>query len=312
MVFKCIPRTFRSNNCCRRATYWTLGIIFILGTVLLMIVLLSLCVNQKVEQDEYAVFINGFTTDVRGVFTQGTYTSDVGDTIVRFKRTFQLLEYDPLECMSYDQLILSLTISLQFQYAESAIMPIILMQFDTEDNFKNFLIGKIADSIISTCGNYTAEDYYSIRGSIETTMYNSVISQVNMLNIGLDIIFLQLKNIDFPDDFATAITTKQLIEQQTVTQLNSRTSQLITANTTYLSSLQTANIILISANNTAEINIQQAHINEQIIINQWAQRAIAYNSIKQNLGLNASSLINYLEYEIIRNGNAPVVNIQAL
>ena len=309
MCLRCIPRNYRQERECR---WWVWGLTICVvggGALLLLIILPAITVNQKVAQDEYAVFVNRYTTEVSGIHSQGAYTLAVGDAIIRFPRTFQHLDFPLIQCMSYDQLVLDLTVSLQFQYHQEAIIPIIMMQFGDEENYQNFFRYKIMSSIIDTCGNYTAEDYYTVRAQIEGTMFQRVVGFIEDSDLGLEVIFLQLKNIDFPDQFAKAITTKQLVQQDAVTQTNSRTSQLIKAGTGLLESQKKAQITVINANNTARINVDRALTERNVIVEQWRQRGIAYNSVKTNLHLNDSQFINYLEFEIVRNGQHPVVNL---
>jgi len=211
--------------------------------------------------------------------------------------------------MSKDQLILDLTIALQYQYKQDHIIPTIMMKFSDEANFKSFFHDKIMTSIIAVCGNFTAEQYYQERGPIETTIFNKVVSNIDIADIGLDIVFLQLKNIDFPSDFADAITKKQLEQQEAVTQLNNRTSLMIDTNSTLIASKQLGATTIIFANNTALINIKQALIDKEIIVNQWLQRGLAYNATKHNLDLNDTRFVKFLEYDLLRTSVTPVVSI---
>lgn len=308
-----IPKSWwdkgNDGQCCRCCVGWTMFIIILFGLITTMIVLLILTVNKKVEQDEFAVFINSFTTDVSDVYTQGTYTLAVGDEITTFKRTYQHLDFDDLPCMSYDQLELAVTISLQYKYTQDHVVPTILKKFDNEDNFKGFFVDKIVSNIITVCGNYSAEDYYSKRGTIEVEMYDTVVADINASDVGLEIIFLQLKNIDFPKKFAEAITKKQLAQQEAVTQLNNRTSQMIVANTALIAAQQQAQIIVINANNTANINIKQALNEELIIMNQWAQRTLGFNVTITNLNLSPRQFVKYLEYDLLRSTQSPIIRL---
>jgi hypothetical protein len=281
---------------------------FIAG-IILMIVLLSTTVNKKVEQNEYAVTKNRFTTDINGVYEQNTYNLKVGDSLIKFKRTFQQLSLDSVSCMTSDKIVIDLDISLQDQYQKDAIIPIILYKFDDEKNYKYFFTNAIIGSIIDACSLYNSIDYYTIRSQIESAIANQTLETINNADIGLEIKFLQLRNIQFPQDLSNIITQKQLVDQQRITELNRRVSDLIAANTTYLESQQQAIAIDINANNLAAINLNAANIQQQVIINKWNQRGEAYLSIKTKNNLNDTQMIDYIKYLILQTSNAPIISV---
>ncbi len=304
----CIPRFFRRDDNAKFCTYYTIGISVFAG-LLLMAVLLGLCVNVKVGQNSYMITYNSFTTDISSVREQGTYTILPGDNKVTLTRTLQTVNNGDITCLSNDRLVLVLTVSVQFQYIKDEIIPIIFYQFSNENNFQTYLVNLVTSSIISTCGLYTAEQYYDNRGAIETSLFNQLVLAVNSSTSVVDIQFLQLKNIAFPDGFANIITQKQLVQQQEVTELNARTSQLINANTTLLTSQQSAEILLINANNQAEIILNQAQATKDVILTFWQQRSLAYQSIMRGMNLNASDFLQYLRSTIIQTSQVPVVQL---
>lgn len=212
--------------------------------------------------------------------------------------------------MSQDQLGLNIDVAIQYQYNVDAFIPIILMLFGTEDNYLSTVQGIMQSSIIATCGKFDAEQYYTERGFIETTFYQNLLASITRSQLDLYVSSLQFRNIDFPGDYATAINQKQLTQQEAITQMNSRTSQLIVANTTLITATQQAQILIVQANNTANINIQQALVQEQIVATQWEQFGIALLNYKQNLNLNDTELVNYAKNEIIRKSVNPVINIE--
>ena len=67
-------------------------------------------------------------------------------------------------------------------------------------------------------------------------------------------------------------------------------------------------ITLIVANNTAAINRNNAQQTEEIIQTQWQNRALAYLSVKEDLGLSEASFLQYLETELMRLSGKVVVN----
>jgi regulator of protease activity HflC (stomatin/prohibitin superfamily) len=311
----------QASGCCwwipyywRKDTDWIFVkcaslIIFGVGGLILMIALLATSVNKKVAQDEYCISRSPFTEELSDVLPQGTYnTLGVDPQLMCVKRTYQSISVEDIQCLSYDKIQLDLIVATQYQYIENDIKPIMLMKFSNADNLDTFLTYLVISQVITTCGNFSAEQYYSNRSVIDQTIFNLVANRVSQSNLGVIIIFMQLKNIEFPNDFKNAITQKQLTEQQQVTELNRRQSLLISAQTDLIVAGRTANAMLTTANNTATINLFKASTDSEVIKQQWIQRGLAYGLIKTTLGLNDTGFINYLKSEILRTSKQVLVN----
>jgi len=276
---------------------------------LLTIVLISVTVNKRVEQDEFGVIYNQYSRNFGAIREQGVYTVNVGDDFIKFKRTLKDVDIDQINCITKDKIVISLTISAQYQYNQNDLIPIVLQQFDNAVTFELFLDNIVSNIILRQCGLYNAENYYTDRGNIYNNMYDALLFEINNNTFGSTIEFFQLKNIDFPDSFALAITTKQLTIQNKITTLNDRATQLINANTTLMQSQRYADVAIINATTKSNININQADISYNITLNQWIQRANTLNTIKTNLALNNTQLLDYLKSEIIRISDAPVLSV---
>ncbi len=87
------------------------------------------------------------------------------------------------------------------------------------------------------------------------------------------------------------------------TELNKRDSELILANTSYIQAVQTAKQMLIQAENQKNLIIFQANTTTNIIQTEFEQKALAFQSIMMELGLNSTGMIDYLESEILRTSN---------
>jgi regulator of protease activity HflC (stomatin/prohibitin superfamily) len=283
----------------KKVLYLTSGF-FLFCIILLIIILLSLTVNKRVEQDEYGITINKFTTQIGPLLEQGSHTLAVGDKFIIIKSIFIHREYD-FVCMTYDKLLIDISISFQYQYIKNRIIEEIFYKFGDENKFLIYMDAAVQSSVYSTCGNYHAEDFYVSRGSIENQMMIDMKVNMNKFDIGIDINLIQLKNVNLPTEFTTSITNKQLIDQNIVTQTNQRTSEIINANTILYQSKINYDISIINANNTAKIILQTAQINKDIEIYNWNQKAISILNIMTNLNLNSTQLCEYIELELMKN-----------
>ncbi len=277
-----------------------------------MIVLLSLTVNQKVAQDEYAVTYNKYTqTFGDKIYDQGSYTVKVGDDFIKFKRTLQNLIVGDIFCMSRDKIILELEVAIQYELNAHSIVPFILKQFSNYDAYIYFL-QKIAKSTISNvCANFDAEQYYNLRTQIDTAMFNQLKIDINT-TVGSTIEFFQLVDIIFPIQYASIIVAKQNIQQNINTARNQRDSSITAANTTLFQAQLSADVIIANSNYTAQVTINNAYAFQNITLTKWDQRTFGFNYTKNRLDLNQSEFIDYLKSELLRSSPDSYVQLPGI
>ena len=297
----------------KRSTYFAnvcivFGIIMLLGGIITMISLLALYINYPVEQDEYAVGYDTYNMKWTKIYNQGRYPIRVGENMIKIKRTLQEFSKD-ISCLTKDKILLDINIALQYQYEKDKLIPVILEQFSSIDNYKQFLFDRITSSIMNSCLAYDAEQYYTDRSAVDAHMYSQLIHDINYNNIGANVEFLQLVNIQFPVQISTAITQKQNIDQEALTVMNDRSTLLTNANTELLETVRKSNILLINANNTANIILNQAETNAEIQNMLWSKRAYGYEHASGKLGLNSSQIIDYIESDIIQKSDKFYTNL---
>lgn len=290
------------NLCCG-----TLAFLTIFGGILLLIVLLALTVKD-VEQTDYAVGYDNYTMTFTKIYTQGRYVTKVGEYFIVLPRTLQEYKAE-LTCLTKDKVLVNLDVAMQYQYDRTRLIDTILKQFNGKSKYNTFITNRATSSILDTCLKYEAEEYYTKRGAIDIAMYNELITVINDNNIGANVEFFQLVNIEFPVDFATAITTKQIVQQEALTATNNRQSILTNAETNLKEAERTASITLINANNTANININKANADASAQNELWEKRTYAYNYTAYLLNLNASEMIDYIESDNVKKSTKLVTSI---
>ena len=282
----------------------------LLTVVVLACTLMGVSVAQPVAQDEVAISYNNFTKNFGTIYYQGAYTLDVGDRFIKFKRTLQDVSVSQVQCISYDNIMLTLTISAQYQYVPELLIPTVLSQFGSDAHYKAFLNNIVTNVILRQCGLFTTANYYENRGQIYNSMYDALISEFNnSTDMAVTIEFFQLINIAFPSDYQGIVQQKQLLIQTEITSLNNRTTQLINANTTLLQNEFSANVQIINAENQVAIIMNQANASYATVLNQWRQRMLTYLAIVNNLQLNQSQFLDYLSAEVVRQSTGSVISV---
>lgn len=280
--------------------------IMIFGGVLLMIVSLSLTV-QTVNQKEYAVGYDNYTMEFTKIYTQGQSVTRIGEYLIILPRTIQ--EYEAkLSCLTKDKVLVLLDVGMQYQYDKSELINTILRKFNGKKNFNTFITNRATSSIMDTCLKYNAEDFYTKRGNIDITMYNTLVSVINNDNIGANVEFFQLINIEFPPTFSSAIVKKQTVQQEALTATNNRQSILTNAKTMLYEAQRTAAIISINANNTALITLNKAYADANAQVELWKKRSYAYNYTATVLGLNGSAMVDYIESENVKKSSTLITS----
>ena len=276
-----------------------ISILSVIG-VSILIAFLATSVNKKVNQNEFAVVYNEYSTKVKQILDQGVYTIDFADKMKHYIATIQYLNYNNMKCFSHDGLIMNLDISVQISYNRNSIIPIMWYIFKNETNYKSIIHNVIYDSVLTGCADFYSYDYYTSRQLVENRIYAQLNDYINKSDIQINLHLFQLKNIDFPESYNNIISEKQSIIQMTQTELNKRESELILANTTMIQAIQKAKQIIIEAENQKQLNLFQANTTANIIQTEYEQKALAYESIMKELGLNSTGIIEYLESEILR------------
>lgn len=268
------------------------------------------CVNYKVEQNEYAVIGNSLTMQFHtDILSQGVYILAPGDYLIKFKRTLQGIELGDLECLTRDEVMLSIHVSTQFQYIKDQIIPVILKQFDDDDKYKDFLWASMRSSILGTCLEFTALEYYEERTNVDTKIYTDLIANINGKNMGSTIEFFQLVDIKYPQSYIDILHEKQNVKQDLITAENNRATALINANTALMEAERQAKVNIVNAQNYYDMTVYSAKAQESATTDLWNNRAITYSNVVSDLNLTPQLLIEYVKSDVARTSSSLYSNL---
>ena len=280
-----------------------------IGLFLIMVCFLAMYTLQPVLQNEFAVEYNTYTCSFDGILEEGKYSVRVGTELIKFQRTLQDLSLGHLVCLTNDKVEVTLQINMQVQYHEESLIPVVLKQFGNNRDYRELLSSLATSSILNTCLQFEAEDYYSKRAEIDAAMSSDLEKVINVTTVGTDFEFLQLQDISFPAEYSALVLEKQTTEQLEQTLTNDRQNQLTIANTNLFVANNTANIKYIQANQQASTILNEAYTTEQVVIAFWSNRAEVYESVMSNIGFNVSDLIQYINAETMRKSSKLVASI---
>lgn len=271
------------------------GVAIVLGGLFLLLT------NYYVQQNEYTVVMNKWTMQFNdNVYSQGMYFLGPAVETIPFQRTLQDLNLGRTDCLTRDEVLVDLTVALQYQYVEKQLIPFILKIFGSEKKYIEFLTGTARSTILNTCLEFTALEYYEIRSTIDAEMFSNLIKNINDKQFGCTIEYFQLVDIKYPSDYISILHSKQNVKQDLITAENHRTTEEIGARTTLLESQRTASINIINAYNTYNMTLYDAQVQREALVSQWRSRAVAFKSIMEDLSLTYPSFIEYLKSDVVR------------
>lgn len=273
-------------------------IIILIGCVISLITFCSIYVNYSVSQTEYAVGYDTYNMKFTKIYDQGKYTIKVGEEMIKIKRTLQDFNND-IKCLTKDKILIDLSVLLQYQYKKEYLIDKILEEFSSLKNFNNFLFDRITSTIIGSCLYFDTNEYYSNRTLVDNYIYNNLKTNINGYNLGVDIDYFQLINIQFPSEITNIIINKQNVNQLSLTAINERTTKLTNANTAQLEMQRRADILIINANTNANITLNQAMINSHTQEILWNNRIYTYTHANNVFKFNTSELIDYIQSNLI-------------
>jgi regulator of protease activity HflC (stomatin/prohibitin superfamily) len=272
------------------------------GVLFFIMILMLFSSITYIEQNEYGVVTNTYTEQFEDdILIQGTYLYLPGYKITRFKRTIQNIELGDFECITKDEIKISIHVSTQFQFKKKALIPIVLMQFDNQNRYLDFLNSLMRSIVLNSCLEFNTIQYYEQRTTVDKEINDNLVNFINNGNYGSTVEFFQLTDITYPDDYISILHEKQNIKQELITQQNNRNTEVVKANTDRMEFQKNANINIIDAMAYQNITLYNAYENENIIKNKWEYYADIFELVMNDFNFNSTQSINYIKYEIIGN-----------
>jgi len=243
------------------------------------------------------------------LYSEGRYYLGLGKQFVTFPKTFQTIDFkestegNNIAIRSRDGLVI--TIEIAFQYSLTTNGKDLLALWMRWKGDYEIAFGKIARNVIrDVASKYDAFEFFFNRSIIITDITAQMAD--TFLELGANINNFQLLDLTLPVDFNNAIqqteVTRTKISEATVQQQK----VLITAQTDLLSAGKQAEIIRTQAKARADSAYIQKQQDANARKSQIEQEQIALISIRDQLGLTTSELLNYLLIETLKETQAKI------
>lgn len=230
------------------------------------------------------------------VDTGGFHTKPYAAKVILWPRVETNIEFDDILCNSRDGLLIDTVIS--FQYIPDPTELIDLSrQFGSHGAWEQLMRVQAESAIRDTCGDFVADDYQNNRGAVAASMEDQVRNRTSTLFKAI-VTKLQLKNVNRPVAFETAVRDKENARSQIGLARNEEAQALTQAETKKDVAVEEATRILDSANTTAEIKLAQAEAESEAILDRFTQLGSVFGAVKQSSQLTNKGILTYISNEI--------------
>jgi regulator of protease activity HflC (stomatin/prohibitin superfamily) len=280
-----------------RCYIWTAVIIIILITIITL-----LCVSlRKVEETEYGVRYARYKKELDEVAVSGgLFPGPPGFRFIRFPSTYLTADFDDSICVSRDGLKVVFSITFQYQMTAENVVPAIL-------NYRNvFKWREIAEqgglsAMHHSCGDFFITDFQNKRGEIQERMLQNLKLKLegdpddeNDQGVFAVAVSVQLRNLNLPDEYNTAVEEKQAAEEDIALAVAQRKQETTKAETELLKAKEEARKILNTANNEAEVLLTEAYLKANETTFAFEKEAETLVDVKNALNLTTEGVLTYL------------------
>lgn len=227
-----------------------------LSSLIIAITLLALGL-KKVDQNEVALSYCKVSRTLSDTLEDGLHSVCVDNQFFTYTRTFIDNSMPSLTCISYDGLIMDLTLTTQYRLDIEDLQDI-LFEFGSQEDLDEYIDVIIQDTVRDVCSQFTGSEFYTNRGGIESAMIANVTTTLDSANAHVTTGFFQLQNIHLPTELSDAINAKQLALEYVDVVLNEREQVLIEAETLLYQAQEEARILEIETQAAADARVISA------------------------------------------------------
>lgn len=291
------------------------------AAVLTSIVLLAVSL-KKLKSTEYGVAYDKIAKVLDDAAKQGgLHPGPPGYEFIKFPSTQISADLDDT-CVSRDGLRVQFSVTYQYQMPEENIVDAIV-------NYRNFhkwsnVVEAAGNSAIQhTCSMFNITNFQNKRGLIQNTMMENLRLKLEgrqaITNIGSNdlsdsnnpllstltddgvysrAISLQLKNVDLPNAYRTAVSEKQSAEEDIALAKNQRLQETTKARTELKTAEDEARKIIDNANNDASVTLTQARLKASETKFAFEREAMVLLQVKEDFNMTTEGVLAYMSNQL--------------
>lgn len=236
--------------------------------------------------------------------TGGLHSGPPGYYFVKFPST-QITSELQDTCVSRDGLRVNFDVTFQYQMPVEHILNAI-KEFRDFSAWSQVVEAAANSAVQHSCSEFNVTDFQSVRIKIQESMMANLKLKLEGSKTGSGTdegvyalgTSLQLKNVDLPVEYKTAVAGKQSAEEDILLAKNQRKQEITRAETELKTAQQEEIKILNTAYNQANVTILEAELKAQETLFAFEKEKEVLEESKKQFGLSASGILAYMTNQL--------------
>jgi len=291
------------RNCC-------IGFTFVVVCVAIGLLASSFA---KVETTEFGLQYDIHAKELDDAAKSGgLFLGPPGYEFVKFPSTFITVDLDDRICVSNDGLLVTFSVTFQYQMTENNLVPAIEKYRDFH-KWADIVEEAGLSAIHHSCSEFQVTEFQSKRGVIQDRMLANLKLKLEgdeergLEGVNAVAVSLQLRFVGLPDAYNDAVAEKQSAEEEIAVAVAQRKQETTKANTELLRAKEEARRILDTARNEAEVLLTEATLKAEETLFAFEKEADALIQVKESLGYTSEGVLAYLSNMLVaETGNLQV------
>ncbi|CAJ1959088.1 unnamed protein product [Cylindrotheca closterium] len=255
---------------------------------------------KKVESTEFGLQYNIHAKELDDAAKSGgLFLGPPGYEFVKFPSTFITVALDDRICVSNDGLLVTFSVTFQYQMTELNLVPAIEKYRDFH-KWADIVEQAGLSAVHHSCAEFQVTEFQSKRGIIQDKMLDNLKLKLegdeerNEEGVNAVAVSLQLRYVGLPKAYNDAVAEKQSSEEEIAVAIAQRRQETTKANTELLRAKEQARRILDTARNEAEVLLTEARLEAEQKLFAFEKEADALVQVKESLGYTTEGVLAYL------------------
>jgi len=290
----------RKMDCNRTTLYIALAIVLLSVTIGLLASSL-----KKVPSTEMGVEYDIYTKQLEDATKSGgLFLGPPGFRFVKFPSTFITVNLNDRTCVSNDGLLVEFSVTFEYRMTEDNVLPAIIKYRDFS-KWASMVESAGLSAIHHSCSDFTVSEFQGKRAVIQSTMEKNLRrklegdAETGEEGVHALAISLQLRFVELPEEYNTAVAEKQAAEEDIELARAQRLQETTKANTELLKAKEESRKILDTAENEADVLLTEAELAAEETLYNFQKEAEAIVEVKTKLNLTTEGVLAYLSNRLL-------------
>lgn len=234
----------------------------------------------------------------------GLFLGPPGYEFIKFPSTFITVALDDRICVSNDGLLVTISVTFQYQMTELNLVPAI-EKFRDYHKWADIVEQAGLSAVHHSCSEFQVTEFQSKRGIIQDKMLENLKLKLEgdqkrgEEGVNAVAVSLQLRFVGLPKEYNDAVAEKQSSEEEIAVAIAQRKQETTKANTELLRAKEEARRIMDTARNEAEVLLTEARLQAEETLFAFEKEADALVQVKESLGYTTEGVLAYLSNMLV-------------